>query len=301
MAFHIPQGWDNFYHIALQKYETLIDKKIITHIDKITLRGWSQQFNTSEERYLAAHLLDAFFYRTDKMNDAVYEHIFNIKLPFELNRFGLFEYESIETFKKALSIERNAKLKICSIDTRVGTGKSSSSYVRGFKKKNSIQQSYLINASQLSNLTSQIDIVIFIDDMVGTGKQFCKFYDDFEVDKLSDFKLLYIPLIAHSSGVKQIQEHCGNVLISPVEIVNQEHNFFLENEQNLWLKDKANLASDAEDFYRALLKKKNIFNKEYYLGKGKFGLTVFFADSTPNNSLNIFSTDANGWIPLVAR
>ncbi len=302
MSFEVPEGWENFYYIVSQKYESLIDKKVINHIDKLRLNGWLHQFHTLEEKYLAAHLLDSFIYRTDKMNKSVYEHILYVKLPLLLENQGCFSYSSVNEFITTLTNSREPELKFATIEKRMGSSKSGGVYLREFRVQNSIQQFYFINSSQLHSTTSSCEAIVFIDDIVGTGKDFIAFYSEYELDKIIDKKLIYIPLIAHEDGVKKIKDECSNVNVSPVEILTKEHNFFSDNNGNgIWSKDKSNKSSDVIHFYQNFLRKKNIYNRNYYQGKGKLGLSIFFAESSPNNSLSIYYTDKNGWLSLVDR
>ena len=67
MAFKIPTGYERFANEVFARFRNLLDKNVFSGITKLTLREWESNFATDEERYLAAHLLDALILKTDPM------------------------------------------------------------------------------------------------------------------------------------------------------------------------------------------------------------------------------------------
>lgn len=65
MAFNIPKDRFGFFKDIDHRFRLLLDKDIVTGIDKIRLNGWLANFKTLEDKYLAAHLLNGLTYCSD--------------------------------------------------------------------------------------------------------------------------------------------------------------------------------------------------------------------------------------------
>jgi len=298
MEFCVPDGWEYFSRKVFQKYESLIQLNIIEHISRTKFNCWTRQFVSPEEKYLAAHLLDSLTYRTQKMNEAVYEHIFYVTLPGVLLKKKI----DIDDLHNSLQYTKSVKMKFIPVTDGVSACKSSDTYLREFRRKNIIKQFYLTTADRIVSFGDEIDVIVFFDDFVGTGKQFTKFYSKHNLGEIQDKKLIYIPLIAHERGLNEINEKCSNICVNAVETITDEQSFFspATATSDLWGKDRSNSVEAVKQFYIGFLKSKGIGNGKNF-GNGQLALTLAFSSSSPNNTLNVFHSTQNNWQSLFTR
>jgi hypothetical protein len=306
MAFEVPEGWESYYRIIKASYEALISARTIQGVNKTRLDAWYNNFKTAEEKYFAAHLLDSLVFRSEDMIKSACKQIVSKKLPQILVKLGIAT-TLIEQFQKDLTIGKNKD--IIFVPVKLDTpGKSSDVLIRQFKQVNNISNDRLVYPEAIEQLTAESKFIVFIDDICGTGSQFCRFYREHDLARLvqeKELTLIYIPLMAHRKGIEKLNRDCPDLLLNPLEILNDKHNFFREDPDkvgsNLWFKDKINRVEDVQNFYKNLLINNEINIAKTY-GTGGLGLTVFTNFSSPNNSLHIFYTDKNEkWSPLFGR
>ncbi len=66
MTFRVPDGQEHFYSYIVEKTKSLISEKAWLEMEALTLDAWLQNFETDEEKYFAAHMLDALIFRSNK-------------------------------------------------------------------------------------------------------------------------------------------------------------------------------------------------------------------------------------------
>ncbi|HJV74706.1 MAG TPA: hypothetical protein VJ654_10825 [Noviherbaspirillum sp.] len=98
MEFHIPDGFARFASQVERRFAVLLQKRVLTGIDVLQLRKWLNNFESDEERYLAAHLLDSLVLRTDKMLASSSEHVLQMLLPNALISCNRFKVDDLAEF-----------------------------------------------------------------------------------------------------------------------------------------------------------------------------------------------------------
>lgn len=314
MAFHIPEGWERFFEEVQQQTIILIDRKVLEGIKVIELKRWLANFETDEEKYLAAHLLRALIYRSNAMLKVSCQQIATFVLP---NLIERKRDATIDEFLVDLCSESNP-LKVIfapvepskrsdntTDEMKKLPGKSGQSILRMLIKEIGLHENSTIHVDESEVMPRDIKYLIFVDDMCGTGKQFCSFYRDYKLENVPT-KKIFIPLFAHEKGIKRIHDNCPDVTVSPVEVLTSKNNFFraeLDSGQPpLWALDQSNTVHDVKAFYKSLLKRYEIEIGSPF-GFGGLGLTFFSSESTHNNGLHIFYTNLNSknWKPLLKR
>lgn len=302
MAFIVPEGWDRYHRQIKSSVDTLIRQSVFSGISQSVLSTWWKNFKSSEEKYLAAHLLDSMVYRTEEMLKASCHQVVQKILPEKLEKLHI-QFDSVSELEAILKNKRN-DIVFSPIVTNT-PGKSGEALLRLFAgtiQLNGKNKHYIRN---WVNFHPDTKVIVLLDDMVGTGNQFCTFYKN---NNLSNCKIpiIFIPFFAHESGIQHVNRQCPNVQIAPIETLGTEHNFFREDKDSpgydLWARDKQNKVKDVKKFYEDMLKANGISCANNF-GYGGFGLTVYTNLSTPNNSLHIFYTNKNvqSWIPLLTR
>lgn len=174
--------------------------------------------------------------------------------------------------------------------------KSGPSIARLYKREIKINDDYVIWPWLIGEYYDKgVRVFIFIDDTLATGKQFSEFLNQTIKRTYEGARFVYIPLLAHERGLTFIKENYPDLLVSPVEVVNESFSFFNN--------DKSMLVEDLECLYLKVAKK--YLNKRLYkkMAKGYEGLALTFSynHSTPNASLPLYWYDSESFSPLVRR
>lgn len=310
----MPDGWESFFEEVRHDTVVLIDRNVLTGIDKLDLDGWLSNFSTPEEQYLAAHLLRSLIFRSNEMLKASCQQIASFILPnllenpsnISIDKFIAKLQNGNNPLKVMFSpVETTKKLDESAKEPERQAGKSGDSILRMFLKQVNISHNATLHIDQWNNKERDIEHLVFIDDMCGTGSQFKDFYDTYHLHEIN-VKKSYIPLFAHIEGLQLLEESCPDVTVLPVEVLTEKHNFFREEPNSgvdpLWALDQSNTVSALKEFYESLLERFGISVSSPF-GFGDLGLTLFSSESTHNNGLHIYYTARNlgKWTPLLKR
>ncbi|QKI90060.1 hypothetical protein [Thiomicrorhabdus xiamenensis] len=304
MAFHIPESGYHFFEQTVRKVQILISKKVWGEIDKLAFDTWLRNFNTDEEKYFAAHLLDALIFRSDKMINSSFFEIFYQTIPRILKYKGYVSL--LDDYHEKLKIKEPYSIKFVTVE-KDSPGASGDLFIRNFKKSLRIHKSHIISLAKAAEIVDQIDVLVFIDDITGTGTQFSACLNKVYGKKgqrlceiYSEKLIIYCPLVGHTKALAKISKF-PSVYVSPVEVLSDEHSFFYS--KNGLFRDGINSVSDALEFYKNIFISRGI-KLSGPLGFKKQALTCFFSNaSVPNNSLPIFYYDEDEakWKPIFRR
>lgn len=309
--FVVPDSFSRFANQVQRRFEMLLKKHVITGIDLNDLRLWWRNFESEEELYLAAHLLDSLVYRTNAMLDSSSHHILHMILPNVLEKLGKRRWSDLTQFLKLIHSGSNTlKMRFLAVEGKFleanGTfahpvGKSGSTLLRTFARATSVPNRLLMHPDEICALDADIDVLIFIDDCLGTGTQFLKFARAYELATQSKNRtLVYIPFVAHINGVSELKKQLPNLVVSPVELLGSGTDFFAGHSENpnVWHRDKLNTAKSVEHFYIEFLKRKGLRNP---ISNYCLNLSLAFEISTPNNTLKAFYSKEGNWNKLFVR
>lgn len=303
MAFIIPNGYERFANEVFSRFRLLLSKNVFTGITQLTLREWLSNFTSDEEQYLAAHLLDALIYRTDLMVDSASQHVIEMILPNALKKTGFYYSESIDAFVRSLSSgDLDIGLRFVAVDGTFeeAPGKSGGQLIRQFSRSTGLNKSFLLRPENIGKLDSSVNSLIFIDDCIGTGSQFKRFCKAYKLYELSNrYNLIYIPLIAHPSGVEKINAAFPSVCIWPVEVLGRGSDFFSEDRsrKGIWWRDQCNSVIDVKNIYSQLMNRHGVSPES----KFNLNLSIGFSFSTPNNTLKAYFSAQGTWKKLLVR
>ncbi len=155
--------------------------------------------------------------------------------------------------------------------------------------------------------------VLFLDDFLGTGRQFVTTWRrayslsgtdwSFESSQAADpFPAYYLPLVAAQRGVEVLAQHCPNVMCLPAHTLPHEYSA-VHDQSFIWPANALDAGRDIirEASLRAGIPDTNGRTDKDWQGFGKLGLCVAFEDSVPDATLPLFYWEQNGWKPLVRR
>jgi hypothetical protein len=302
MTFHVPDKNHDLFGDVLDRFRVLLKKRVITGIDETALDRWLGNFNTDEERYFAACILNRLIFRSQAMINSSIDHLLHCMLPTFLRQNDLFPHNDIESFLRALRTNDSSyHVRFVGVDgsKTSDTGKSGVLVIRRYKQHAGIDKLLTCRPDKFAELSNKVRCIVFVDDMLGTGKQFYDFAVENALAEKKHIRMVYCPLVAHNNGLQWLRAKCSWLTVLPVEVLDERHQFFCESIKNpgFWKVDESNTAVDARVFYDNLAIKHGIPKSTRFT----LDLVLGFEHSTPNNSLSLLWASSDKWTALLKR
>jgi hypothetical protein len=298
--FQLPKHGINYTRSVFARCDHLIDFGVWSGIEKIKLDAWKNNFKSNEELYFCAKLLDCLIYRSESQSIALMKQVFQVKL-IELGR-RIGSNPLINSFKTLRAEENEPKIRIIPvIPKHAPPGKSGPTIARSLKRFLGIRQNWMLHAEHLKSNKDKIEVLIFIDDFLGTGLQFHEFMSEFDFYSLGkSIQLVYAPLVGHETATETLSAF-PNLYVTPGEVLDERHSFFSPSAE--FFEDGVNSSECALHFYHQLLQDREI-ELEGKNRQGFGGLEVLYAfqNAVPDNSLPLLWWDKSPkWTPLFNR
>jgi hypothetical protein len=292
VSFKVPEDGQTYISKIIERCDDLIFHGVWDGISQIKLNKWLANFDTDEEMYFAACLLDFLIYRSEPQTLAMIEQLFTRILP-DLHIKYPMPIEPIDDWITHLSrtnpyFEPGLRF-VAVVKHGDHPGKSGDIIARDFKRKFNINQRLLIDATQVVDCyRNGVHCFIFIDDFLGTGDQFKEVIESQNIHYILPYVYTaYTPLTAHITGVQAIERNFPSVYVSPVETLTAAYSVF--NDACHCFVDGTNDAASAKKFYCELLKRKGIEQQgANRLGYGGLELAYVFNHAVPDNCLPLF-------------
>jgi hypothetical protein len=152
--------------------------------------------------------------------------------------------------------------------------------------------------------------LVFIDDFVGSGNQFVQTWTREYTIPGSPFKasfasvlsnghptnVYYCPVLCTLTGLRNIQQSCRPVTVSPAHLLGDEYNVYLPADNSVIWPGK--LKSTAVAFLESACDRAGI-PPGCRRGFHNLGLAVAFAHGVPDATVDLFTWNKNGWKPLI--
>jgi len=297
----LPDSASSFVESVILDSRNLINRGL-WEIPTARFDSWINQFVGPEEEFFAACLLDHLIFRTSSQFEA------GLKALFRSNLQGkIFIGSSDDELMIKLAGRQETQLRIVPvIGEKDPPTKSGPLVLRRLQRIMHIRHKWICWPWQAAAKIreSEINTVIFVDDFLGSGKQFETFFNQWGFNQLQDnATYYYASVVAHGNGLDHIAKTLPYVQVISAEQLNKSHDFFSED---VWsrLGQEMISATEAKDWYLAFAKEKGLIpNTTGAFGVGDLSLAFGFSHSTPNNSLPIFwyENETTGWQPLLER
>lgn len=252
-----------------------------------TIDSWLTQFDAGD-RDLAARILDAVeFYGQSQIHAAYREAL-----------------ASLEGWDKDPS-KRKGNWRFAAMSSSAGESGDSMLYefriANGLDKKEFhglfVSRSDLFRQTMLPegdpNRLGANDVVVLLDDFIGTGKQVCDAWNDPATSfgaLLAGVGKVYLIVVAAGKGAqKKISDETSLSLI-PAHKLGESDNVFSEHCRHFSTADRSKLLGYGK---RA--------DAQHPRGFGQCGLVVVFQHRAPNNSIPILHMDHDTWSGLFPR
>jgi len=174
------------------------------------------------------------------------------------------------------------------------SGESGDSMTHKFRHANSLgsknyKELFIYRRDLPSQMLTQEDTVVFIDDFSGTGKQVCDYWKELP-ELLPEQPTTYLVLVGiNNKARKKIEEE------TDLQVVSQ---FDFDDTDNLFSDHCTHFSSDEKDKILSYCRKAD---RRYPKGSGECGMVLVFAHNTPNNSIPILHTNHGAWEGLFKR
>ena len=287
----------------LENTRVLVRLGYWSEVEYSNVLEWYENFHTDVEKFIAASILNRIIYRNNKVIKNFTSDFIHFKLPDFLSRKGYYEIGSIKSWKdklKSISGLSEIPVRFSPVEGDLDgyPGHSGSSLFRLIRREH-FHKKYGVTIQNLRDnvirSAPHVSVLVIFDDLVGTGSQFEKFYEDEQLDSLG-LEIVYSPIAAHVDGLDRLSKY-RRLSVIPGEVLSEEASFFGSSHVAM----NRNIDMDEiRDSYNKIASKAKIPD-EYASGKLGQALTYCFADSTPNNNLGALWFESDCWVPLFRR
>jgi len=261
-------------------------------ISEDSVRSWLNQFGDTTRQRLAFTILQGLkFYNQAEIRAKVKE------------AHGIVSRHLVHVIEKG-KVKRS-DIVVSYLD---GPGKSGSRYAKLYADENGIYYSNVIERSQLGshlrNKSKEIDAVVFIDDVVGSGKSAAENFENIAKDadimaSRDQVKMFFIAICGLDAGIVEMEKRISKLPLQ-IEVHVCDH---LDDKDRVF-SDRSRFFLDSAQRHEALALCREIgatLEKRQPLGYGDSQLAIVFEDTVPNNSLPVLWKQRNGWAALFPR
>ena len=270
-------------------------------IELARVRQWLEQFGTPEDQRLMFKLLGRF---TLVSMAALEEHLAAIHARVKTVR----EIEGAETSRRDLAVSAFG-----------GFTKSGSTLARLYRQRNRVLADHVVAPDQVASLVrseSRIKAIVFVDDVIGSGRQAVGAFDEFRLGPTDGYENVQALLAdrdvkVYVTATHGLEEGVGHVEKSAERarrdsgLVAEVHVSELVGPPRQAFHSEADIfSSDAEREraqHLATQHGRRLVGVQNELGFGKSQLLLSFHDNCPNNTLPIFWSSREAWKPLFER
>lgn len=290
---------------VLAKCSYFVDVQLWPILESLDPERWLTNFEDGEMEY-ALLLLDSFLYFNQPTMDKLFAAAFG-----QLSTHG---QDADAPYVKKM--EHWHRFFDGVVVTRV-QGEKPSDADSGFRFQRMARQVLGLAHRQIVSpdkamamiLGKKAESVIFVDDFVGSGRQFKttwqrKFkldgygaplsFEDIE-PHMRDAQFFFCPLICTDYAQAAIRKICPNLVFSPAHFLSSKYSALADNSR-VWPDD---LREEGVAFIENASSRAGIGSG--WKGFHELGLTLAFEHCVPDATLPLFYWNRNGWKPLVER
>ncbi len=296
---NVPDYFSHFKATVKDRIKNYCQLKIWP-FDYDSFLCWLNNFNTEAEEYFALQLLNNLIVRSKVMACSGYSRLLNTDIRNRLiDLKKLDQNNSIPEWEDILlGRGRRKDITILPVQLLGDKGESGGSLYRTL--------SPLINTGAWGKDINSIDngVIIFVDDILGSGNQFETFSKENNLSEIKDQNtIIFCPLIACEHGLSYLRETVPYVEIFPVETLSLDQSIFDDRGQTFF-NDGVNTIEASVDFYLEMKEKYSPQMPEW-LGRDNVGLPIVFEWGCPNQTPSILwmreASKLETWYQLFSR
>lgn len=271
--------------------------------------NWLDNFQDSEDKKIAAHILNFFIYFPDD--------IINQMLRTAVGRCGYY-FSKLDPYWTHDSFKDNCWYSFVQGENPDDATDSGFIFTRKLREQLNIQDERILKYEglfkKLEDNATVPQNVILVDDFVGTGAQTDDAWNKHrygkysrtlsEHERLFHHRIVYAPLVVNELGLSRIECNCPNLHLEYIHKLGREYNL-LDVDGLCWKGDKA-MHSKFLDLLSRVATQEGIPNKNGchvndILGFGKQCLALAFSHGIPDACSAFFYWETATWKPLKKR
>lgn len=295
----VDSNHQHFIEQVHQRTRSYVKSNIWASISLDRLDRWIDQFECYQYSFLGAVLLDNLLFRSKSQVLATLEWLMSCP---ELCRDFKSDLSLVESFS---SYKDPGVRLVPAISFDKPPTKSGFYILRLIQRLFRIHASWLIWPQKINEWPSGANLLIIVDDFLGSGDQFKEFVS---VASLEVFhkehprvRIVYLVLAAHVDGINAINKDFPFVEIVCADTLGSEYHLFdgTRVDKKYQLAVSSNLKND----YLDLARKAGLplSGKVGPFGYGGQCLSYAFEHATPNNVLPAYWFETTNWEPLLDR
>ena len=288
-----------------EKFQFLIANGL-SHLKYNDIEKWLNNFESKlSHKFIALYILQSITYRNYEMMDSAFirkigKDIKNIYQDISNTTIDDIEewLDLIKNNKKYNSVI-DIKIKFYSIDKKTGSVTQSSNTILRSLSRNVVDNSKILNnIDSVKQSIKEKNMIVFIDDFLGSGKQasdFFKLNNFFElIEEFSpETPLIYMPLMAMNEGLEKLKTDVPSLILLPCELI--EENCRLSQHYSLqsYLKifDLNINEIDMDNLFRKMQKDYSFIGKNTWWGWKGAMLSIVFNWGCPNQTVSVIYHD----------
>lgn len=260
--------------------------------------AWLDNFDNELDEYCALQILNSLIVRTNEMARSTYFKL----LASDVHQFIVKNIDGvpceIDAWLESLSSgSLREKIRFSPVRLADDEGESGSVIYRLLSCWVDTDKYSLLKAK------SNPEVVILVDDFLGSGTQFLDFAREISLDqKLVSSKFIYCPLVAMHGGIDFVKAHYPSVEIFPGEVVQASHSLFFGD--GFFLYDEINEINVIKNYYMEM-KDRVAPKMPFWLGRDNSAIPLVFEWGCPNQAPSIlymkYSKIIKPWSQLFGR
>lgn len=267
--------------------------------------GWLSNFHDGREREIAAALLESFMFINEAQTIKMLEMAFASLAvdPFVETLQGSGIEDKWREFRRRVLI---------TFPTDDQDAPSSSGYlfVRHARQDLGLAEPQLLAPGKLIERVASLTLatpIVFLDDIVGTGEQFCESWErQYEVNGVVttlgaeaarlQAPVYYCPVVCTAAGLRAISATAPDVKVRPAHFLPDVYS--ASSPETILVPTE--MRAELPGFISTVSRRAGV-TRFQELGWGNLSLAIAFEHSVPDLTLPIFHSEKNGWKPLRKR
>ena len=263
----------------------LIENRLWNGIDIFRYRSWWKNFSGTQERLLAALIIDRLIYRSEEHMLSMLFDLLTISLPNCMRLQGDVNYQRNRRLLSLLRQSKEINIRLVNFNENDKPSQSSGEITNIINHYMKVKRKFIITQNLIeSKYQEGVRTFILVDDMICTGGQIKTALDAIQPEKYVDAKFYVAVCCACDEGLSYIHDCYPNIGIAYTEyLIVEDHSFFKSLDYS---KIPFESIEQMKHFYEEFTIPKRFMKNKLY-GKGDLALVYAFQNSTPNASLPI--------------
>lgn len=275
---------ESYINHVYERGVMLIDNRLWDGIDIFRYKGWWKNFSGTEERLLAALLIDRLIYRSEEHMLSMLYDLFTMSIP---NCMRICDDPNYKNNRKLLDIlcNRCKSVRLVNINEDSIPSQSSGEIIHLVNHNMGVKRENIIVQKEIDKEYNQgVRTFILMDDMICSGEQIKKALDVINPSGYKEAFFYVAVCCACDDGINYVHDYYPQVGIAYTEYLTVgDHSFFKSLD---YTKIPFESMEKLKEFYESFTTPRKFLSKKLY-GKNDMSLVYAFQNSTPNASLPI--------------